>query len=253
MFDGVVADGYRSVFCPTGNYRLSEQIQLDAGITLIGEHKSHTVFKMYHSNSGFYITGLDENGGGMESISVVNDSGTTVTSYLFLQAAVGGTSPDFFKIKDCNLTSFNGNTSSYGIILDGNSRDGTAPNGLIGIRDIFIEDTDIFSCDLVNLDCRNTRGLKVRGVSCYQGSGALVKTSIGGATAAKASSNLLFSTSSLGDLAVDRASNIRIGASDVDGVTITANASDARVEVATGGVTNSGTNTKVLKSDGTVV
>jgi hypothetical protein len=239
---GLVADEKRRCFAPAGNYRLGEQITFGRGVILDGESKSSSVFKMYHPNTGFVFTGADENGGGLRNLSVVNDSGTTAVAYVQLIAALGGTAPDFFFIDECNFTGFSAATSAYGIIFNGNARDGSAPNGLKGVRNTFIRNTQVFNCNSASVELRQSRGIILCGLEIYQADGAVQKISITGADATKPSSGVRMLGCVLGDVSVDYADTVRGRDNTIANVTVTAKASIGYIGVATGGVTNSGTN-----------
>lgn len=251
VFAGVLADGWKTVYAPIGNYRLAESIQMDDPITIIGDHKSSTVFKMYHSGAGFSATGLNgEVGGGLKRLSVVNDSGGAVTAAIILTASLSGESPDFFEIDGVNITGFSGATFSYGIIIDGNARTGAAPNGLVGVRDVRIKETDIFNCTVLNTDIRTGRGIFLSNIAHYQAGGSVTKISITGLSG-QASNSVIINGSLLGDVATDYASNIRGLSNSISGVVISANTSDCLIGSVAGSITNNGSATKVLKTDGT--
>ncbi|WP_156407057.1 collagen-like protein [Bosea sp. Root670] len=242
VVSGLVADGHRLVLAPAGNYRLGEQIQFSKGPVLEGEHKSFSVFKMHHANTGFVFTGADENGGGLRNLSVVNDSGTTCVAYVQLIAAIGGTSPDFFFIDECNFTGFSAATSAYGLIFDGNARDGTAPNGLKGVRNLFVRNTQVFNCNVVSVELRQARGVRLDGLEIYQADGAVQKLSITGSNATKPSSLIRMIGCVLGDVSVDYANDIKGRDNTMVNVTVTANASTGTLGLASSSVVNNGTN-----------
>lgn len=239
---GLVADGHRLALAPAGNYRLGEQVQFSKGPVIEGEHKSFSVFKMYHANTGFVFTGADENGGGLRNLSVVNDSGATCVAYVQCIAAVGGTSPDFFFIDECNFTGFSAATSTYGIIFDGNARDGSAPNGLKGMRNTFIRNTQVFNCNTVSVELRQARGVRLDGLEIYQADGAVQKLSITGANASKPSSLIRIMGCVLGDVSIDFANDIKGRDNTIVTATVTANAAAGYLGLASSTVTNNGVN-----------
>lgn len=242
-FIGVKADGYSTMFVPTGTYHLAEKIQIDDGIVMKGEHKSSSVFQFHHAGSGFYITGANEVGGGMEALSIVNNSGGVATSYLFLQASINGKSPDFFVMEDLNLTSFSSAMTQYGIILDGNSRDGSAPNGLQGIRGISLNRVDVFSCNFVSTNIRNGRGVVLNAVSHYgTGVGGVAKLIVQGMAGGKSSFNVRATSCALGDVNVEFADKFIASGCDVNHLTLDATTSNCRISTAYGAISDNGSN-----------
>lgn len=245
-FTRCAADGHREMFVPAGNYRLGEQIWMHDGVTLVGENASWSVFKFYHAESGFAADGLNSVGGGLKNLSVVNDTGGLAVAYVQLVAALAGYSPDFFTIDRCNFTGFNGATVQYGIVADGNARDGSAPNLLKGVRNLNFSDTDIFNATILNIDLRQARGCALTNISHYQASGSVTKLGITGADANRASFNIRATGCTFGDVSIDYASKVIMTGCDINGLTIANTASQCRIAHAFGAVSNNGIDSVVI-------
>lgn len=244
---GVVADGHRSLLVPAGNYRWTQGLSLTYGVTLVGENKSNSVFKFYHTGTGLLATGASENGGGLKALSIVNDVNALATAYLQMVANVNGTAPDFFFVDDCNFTCFGSGTVQYGIIGDGNARNGTAPNALVGLRNIRVRDTDVFNATILNQSWRNTRGGMLYGVRAYQAGGTTTNVEFTGADAARQSQNIALSGCAMGSISINHASKIIGNDNDIAGnATITSNANYCRVGTVFGTVSNSSATTLVF-------
>ncbi|WP_453966536.1 hypothetical protein [Bradyrhizobium elkanii] len=240
-FSRCAADGHREMFVPAGSYLLGEPIWMHDGITLVGENASWSVFTFYHNESGFVADGANSVGGGIKNLSVVNDSGGPATAYVQLSASVDGHSPDFFIIDGCNMTGFNGATVQYGIVVDGNARDGSAPNQLKGVRDIKFSNTDIFNTTFLSQEFRNARGVTLTNIAHYQAAvGSVAKLSITGLDAARASFNVRGVCSTFGDVFTDQASKVILSGCDLNDVVISPNTSSSRFSSYFGVVSNNG-------------
>lgn len=244
---GLIADGRRQCLVPAGNYRLGEQVTFARGVIFEGESKSSSVFKFYHANTGMVFTGAQENGGALKRLSVVNDSGAQAVAYVQAIASVDGTSPDFLVIEDCNFTGFSGATVQYGIILNGSARDGSAPNLLKGIRNCKISSTSVFNCDVLSTDLRQARDVELRGLKHFQADGAVAKLSIGGASGFP-SATVQLSACVPVDVAVGWADRV-IGLDNyINDATVSADANNCAIGIASGAVTNNSTSSFVLGS-----
>lgn len=238
MVTSVVANGGRRILAPAGNYRLGEQITINRGLTIEGEHKSHTLFKMYHSGTGLVFNGALETGGGLHSLSIINDSGGAALAYLQLVASIAGTSPDFFTIDDCNMTGFSGATVSYGVIGDGNARDGSAPNGLAGLRDFEMSATQIFNCNVASTELRHVKSFRLVGVEHNQAGGAVAKLTITGSGSTKRSYGGRVIGCAIGDISLDHAEKIIGDDNDIGNAILSANALLCNIGKATGTIDN---------------
>lgn len=226
-FAGVRAAGLSELFVPAGNYRLHRQIQMNHGVTLKGEHKSHSVLKFYHNGTGLVATGSVENGGGIQNLSIINDSGAQAIAYVQL-IANSTHAPDFWNIVDCNFSSFSNKTVQYGLIVNGTARDGSASGGLKGVRNLVWTNSDVFSCDVLTMDFRVARGVTLVGMTCLQAAGAVAKTRFSANASSNPSHNIRALGCSLGDVSIDLADDILLFG-DADNVVLTANASGCRV------------------------
>jgi len=233
------SDGITAVFAPPGNYELGEEVTFNRGTRLIGESKSTTVFTFYHDGVGIYFSGLNGIGGGLRNLSVNNGYGDTATAYVYAYASVTGESPDFLEIVDCNFTSPDGSTVSYGLVLDGSARDGSAPNELVGIRDIRLIGCDVFNCDVASTEIRTGKGVFIESLAHNQVAGDVAKLVINGASG-KESNNIYINNSSVIDVSIDWASKVFGRNNDINNVIIGSNASSSRIGVASGTVSNNG-------------
>lgn len=248
---------YKFIYFPTGRYQFDSRPDDVGGLILIGEGNSTTGFLCNYqpsTNTEGFISFTTAKGGGMRDLHLVASVNTTRGSAILIGEAAGGgaTDGDFTFLSGINITE----EVSGGLWYDGIHLDGTQTTG--GIRDVFIEDVDIFACSNASIYGFRAIGAHLFGVQCFVAGGTAFEIALtGDGTGSSTMCNIVGCTGNL-NLGFISASMFTGGRHNV--ITTTANTINCMIvcAAATSTITSASTSTPILHStqmrgpDGTV-
>jgi hypothetical protein len=167
IFDDAIAAAAalnaRKVYIPGGNYYFNTRpAAINHGITVLGEHISHTILNRNYSPGSNTEPFLDwrggtESGGGLDRVFLKAAQGTNGVA-LRLFATDATHKPDFFHIGQVVISHIVASTSWYiNCLVDGTNA--PVSGGNPGVRDLDVEELYCFGATLYGLDCFHCRGL----------------------------------------------------------------------------------------------